>query len=284
MIAPLEHGSKILTGGCRYLLKRSQQRYPDQFWGEIVAYRVGAMLGFDTPPTYVGLHRPSGVVGALVEWFYDDTTEHFVPAGDLLQVVNPDFDRKLGKAHNLTDISMLMKALARTRLKGFDWHTWWLNTLAFDALIGNTDRHQENWGLIYSPNFETLRLAPLFDNGTSLGQDRFPHIVQDWSQDELDRYILNGRSHVTWERGDDRVCLFSLLRTALKTWQASADIADLRARLEVPPARLSACLRDLLNLAPPVPYRHLQQDRVAWIERNLLRRFEILKELLNEFN
>ena len=124
VIAPLEHGSKILTGGCRYLLKRSQQRYPDQFWGEIVAYRVGAMLGFDTPPTYVGLHRPSGVVGALVEWFYDDTTEHFVPAGDLLQVVNPDFDRKLGKAHNLTDISMLMKALARTRLKGFDWHTW----------------------------------------------------------------------------------------------------------------------------------------------------------------
>jgi hypothetical protein len=34
----------------------------------------------------------------------------------------------------------------------------------FDALIGNTDRHHENWGLINNE-----RLSPLYDNGISLG-------------------------------------------------------------------------------------------------------------------
>jgi hypothetical protein len=37
--------------------------------------------------------------------------------------------------------------------------------LVLDALIANTDRHHENWGIIE----ETGRLAPSYDHGASLG-------------------------------------------------------------------------------------------------------------------
>ena len=43
----------------------------------------------------------------------------------------------------------------------------------FDALIGNTDRHHENWGLIVGPGREgsEKRLAPTFDHASSLGRN-----------------------------------------------------------------------------------------------------------------
>jgi hypothetical protein len=43
----------------------------------------------------------------------------------------------------------------------------------FDALIGNTDRHHENWGLIIgpSPTGSKTWLAPTFDHASSLGRN-----------------------------------------------------------------------------------------------------------------
>ena len=45
------------------------------------------------------------------------------------------------------------------------------NMTAFDLLIGNTDRHEGNFGIIIDPNtMGFVRPAPLFDSGTSLHQ------------------------------------------------------------------------------------------------------------------
>lgn len=294
LIAPAEVVSECLLPGTRYLLKRSDKRYPDQFWGEIFAYRVGALLGFDTQPTFAAYDRRTGVIGALVQWFYDSNSERFIPGGDYLQaLINPSFDRKLGEAHNLEDNMHLMRMLMR----GVDWQSWWLNALAFDALIGNTDRHQENWGMIFSPNFKRLRFAPLFDNGTSLGQDRFPEHVRNWSNDRLNQYLAKGYSHVRKARGSERQELFEMLRNFLTIWPSKDGVADLQQRLSVDAAALSGCLTDFPEHTPaipfkdrfavhtpPIPFRHLSSARIEWIERNLLRRFEILKVVLNEFN
>lgn len=46
------------------------------------------------------------------------------------------------------------------------WETF-VGYLVLDALIGNTDRHEENWAVISSP--ERKRLAPTFDHASSLG-------------------------------------------------------------------------------------------------------------------
>ena len=46
------------------------------------------------------------------------------------------------------------------------WETF-IGYLLLDALIGNTDRHEENWAVISSP--EHKRLAPTFDHASSLG-------------------------------------------------------------------------------------------------------------------
>jgi hypothetical protein len=40
--------------------------------------------------------------------------------------------------------------------------------LMLDALVGNTDRHHENWGVVCLPD-RTVHLAPTFDHASSLG-------------------------------------------------------------------------------------------------------------------
>lgn len=47
--------------------------------------------------------------------------------------------------------------------------------LAFDALIGNTDRHHENWAVVE----ESHVLAPSFDHGASLGINASPAQTAD---------------------------------------------------------------------------------------------------------
>ena len=43
---------------------------------------------------------------------------------------------------------------------------WFVGFVVLDALVGNTDRHQQNWAVIQD---STRRLAPTFDHASSLG-------------------------------------------------------------------------------------------------------------------
>src|ERR1700744_5407356 len=78
---------------------------------------------------------------------------------------------------------------------------WWAKTLAFDALIGNTDRHAENWGLLRGgPNDPATKwtMAPSFDNGPSLGYE-IPEaqLEQRSTPAAIAQYIAKGRHHCT---------------------------------------------------------------------------------------
>lgn len=45
--------SSVLKPNHQYLFKKSNHRYPWQFWMEIIAFRVGQLMGITVPPAYV---------------------------------------------------------------------------------------------------------------------------------------------------------------------------------------------------------------------------------------
>jgi hypothetical protein len=121
IFAPESPPESILIASKRYLFKRSRRNYPDQFWGEIVAYRIGCLLGVPVPPAFASWNSDTEHCAALIEWFYADRNEAFVMAGDFLQRVQPEYDREHGAQHNLADISRLLRSFAIHKILEPGW-------------------------------------------------------------------------------------------------------------------------------------------------------------------
>lgn len=275
VFAPDAPTDPVIVPGKRYLFKRSKRSYPDQFWGEIVAYRIGCLLGVEVPPAFAAWNSTTGISAALIEWFYADGAESFLLAGDYLLKINPDFDREKGEQHNFKDNIILMRAFSLAKMLKGDWRQWWVDALLFDALIGNTDRHQDNWGFVYAAG--QFRLAPLFDNGTSLGHERFPNKFLTWTGADLERYIVKGRHHVRWSLSDSKPLQghFALLERVIQEWPDTREVA--RQRLNFDVSKLSDAIVDLTEIDLPV---RLSADRAAFMLSLLTRRYQLLKSLL----
>lgn len=189
----------------RYLFKRSARRYPEQFWAEIAAYHIGCLLGVDVPLAVPAVHGSKGQCGALIQWFYEDAGALYVPGGAFMQQAIPDFDREHGWQHNFHTIRVIFRAFHRSSFVLGDWLSDWGRIFVFDALCGNTDRHQDNWGIVAEMGADGMlhgRLSPAFDNGTSLGNELSEAHQGKWTAADLRRYVDRGMHHMKWHIND----------------------------------------------------------------------------------
>lgn len=277
VFAPTHPPEPVIVPGKRYLFKRSKRSYPDQFWAEIVAYRVGCLMDVGVTPTFAAWNSRTKQCAALIEWFYDDSMESFVMAGDFLQQLHKDYDRKLGTQHNILDNMRLLRMLTIPKvLAEPHWRQWWIDALLFDALIGNTDRHQDNWGFIFIRSQQNIscRLAPLFDNGTSLGHERFTNHVSRWTDVDYQRYISKGKHHVKWSLKDPVQGHIALLQRALEQWPDTREAAH--AKLNFSSDDLSDAVVDLPKLNAVTP---LSNERLKFMLRLMSYRLTLLKAL-----
>lgn len=76
-----------------------------------------------------------------------------------------------GKNHNFRALKKIFTDLELENRVTLNWQIYWAKTFLFDALIGNTDRHQDNWSIIQDRKNLKIRIFPIFDNGTSMGHE-----------------------------------------------------------------------------------------------------------------
>lgn len=222
-------GLSFLRPNHRYLYKLSNARYPEQYWVEIFCHRFGELIGVDVPPAHVAIDSNSGNCGALIEWFLYSSAdeagagsffgsksqivesimfrlqqmrqnkfstskqvERLVAAGEYFQASIPDFNRKTGAQHNFRFAQRICNILGIEESVA-----WWTKALTFDALVGNTDRHQDNWGIIFEGG-SPKRLTPVFDNGTSMGHEILTENIAGFTHERIGYYIGRGRHHLRY--------------------------------------------------------------------------------------
>jgi hypothetical protein len=205
LLCPPECREPFLIPGHTYLFKVAAGRRAPQLWSEVIAYRIATLVGLDVPPCFVAVDHGRGEVGALVEFFYAYPSEtiaaELTHAADLLQRFRKG--RRTDRPH------CVRLNLAICRARGIeDAVGWWARALAFDALIGNTDRHPENWGLLKHTRPEGglpyWSFAPVFDNGTSLGYEIPEERLAAASEPAaLATYIKRGRHHCGLDMAND---------------------------------------------------------------------------------
>ena len=75
-----------------------------------------------------------------------------------------------------------------------------------DAIVCNTDRHHDNWGLLRGPfgrGKAKHQVAPSFDHASSLGrelEDERRKALLD--ANGIEKYVMKGRGGIFWEESD----------------------------------------------------------------------------------
>ena len=187
----------FLVGGHRYMFKVSAGRGIHQHWSEIIAHQISEMVGFNTARCFIAIDSDRGEVGIISEFFYGYPNGTVFPriksGADALRQLVPEFDSDPDEHHTMHNIAIVCRAHG---ISG--WRNYWAATLAFDALIGNTDRHSENWAILAATTASGARLSyqlsPSFDHGTSLGYlIREQDLRSAMALDNMTRFIKRGR-------------------------------------------------------------------------------------------
>lgn len=120
-------------------------RYPTEFWSEIVSSKIGQFLGFpmlDYNIAYDSKHKQKiGCISkSMVFGSKNKLTEGKTYLTGFNAQYNPDVDKK---DYTFQFISNALKSFSLE-----DYIKNIVEIVVFDSIIGNSDRHQENWGVL----------------------------------------------------------------------------------------------------------------------------------------
>lgn len=124
--------------------KKGQRDYKHEFWSEIIASEIGELLGFKVLSYQIAIRGE--VVGCISKSMINQTSEELVEGGKYLQAFDNTFKPEDLKLRNQYNFELIRKALVSFNKENHLLQ--FIETIVFDAIIGNSDRHQENWAII----------------------------------------------------------------------------------------------------------------------------------------
>lgn len=175
-----------------------------EHWAEKIAESVASLLNI--PHARVELAVFNGNRGSVTESFVDGELELYV-GNQILEAVMQNYDPEMrfGQSdHTLENIWLALDHVfggtEETKLQFAEY-------LVLDGIVGNTDRHHENWGIVRRRTEEgqIAFLAPSFDHASSLGREledeRRAMLLTD---NRVGQYSERGHGGVYWSQDNRR--------------------------------------------------------------------------------
>lgn len=168
------NGSKIsvVYDGQQYMLKfppmstkNKDMSYSNSCFSEYLGCQVYKSIGIPVQETMLGTYTVKGKEKIVVAC--GDFTSPGMVLQDFASVKNQMIDSvRNGYGTELADILETFLAQTAVDLATLTERFW--DMFIVDALIGNWDRHNGNWGFLYNTDNDTMELAPVYDCGSSL--------------------------------------------------------------------------------------------------------------------
>lgn len=128
-----------------FYLKLSKANFPSELWSEIIASKLGQALGFDVLDYNIGYDANNEVIGCLSKSMIDkEKMQNLYHGVDILKDYIETFEVTDKPIYSFQDLQTLC-----TKHTDFDlFLEKFIEIIIFDAIVGNTDRHTENWAFI----------------------------------------------------------------------------------------------------------------------------------------
>lgn len=124
--------------------KKGKRDYKYEFWSEIVASEIGKMLEFDILNYDIAIRGE--IVGCISKSMISQASEELIEGGKYLQAFDNTFNPESVKLRNQYNFELITQAFFSFNKEKYLKEL--IEIIVFDALIGNSDRHQENWAII----------------------------------------------------------------------------------------------------------------------------------------
>jgi len=148
----------------QYFIVKFQKNSETGFLNNHISEHLGSsifnLIGEEAQLTVLGIYQGRAIV--LCKDF-NTTQEVFTPFNSVGES-SLERDKEV-YSYSYDDITLMLQENIKITNVPETIEKFW-NMYLIDALIGNFDRHGSNWGFIKNDN--TYRMAPIFDNGSSL--------------------------------------------------------------------------------------------------------------------
>ena len=165
--------------GVRWLIKLPRKN-TGEHWSEKAAHEIAKALGIDS--AQIEFARVGKVMGTASKNFILDPNLNHLLGNEFLWGHITGYDRFKKSKQTMHSIGNIISVL-----KKFSIEHGFLQYLLLDTLIGNTDRHHQNWGVFVGK--EGTFLTPTYDHASSMGREL---------RDERRKLILNKISISTY--------------------------------------------------------------------------------------
>lgn len=187
------NGSKIsiLYEGEQYMLKfppvaskNKTLNYSNSCFSEYLGSQIYESIGIPVQKTLLGTFTVHGKEKVVVAC--KDFTSPGVVLQDFASLKNQMIDsERNGYGTELSDLLYTFEEQTAIDSKQLIDRFW--DMFIVDALIGNWDRHNGNWGFLYDTQKDTMELAPVYDCGSCLYPQADEIIMEAVLKDENER-------------------------------------------------------------------------------------------------
>lgn len=164
--------------------KPTDLSYTNSCFSEHIASSIFRMLGIPAQETLLGTFQVSGKTKVVC------ACKDFTAGGEVLydfcSIKNTIIDSEHGGSG--TELSDIMESIGKQQFvnpQTLQEHFW--NVFVADALLGNFDRHNGNWGFLFHPDLQSAEIAPIFDCGSCLLPQADERIMEKVLHDENER-------------------------------------------------------------------------------------------------
>ena len=190
-----EKKKTLIYNGKKYLVKfpdpiREKNKnisYINNAFSEYVGSNIFKIIGFKVQNTLLGTYTYNGkkkIVCACED--FTDGNHILYEFESLALSTNPDKKIETELSDVLEVIEETKKMIVEEDIKEKFW-----DMFIIDSLIGNTDRHNGNWGLLVNARSDRAEFAPIYDCGSCLNPMIDDEEIKKLSDVEIKNLAIN---------------------------------------------------------------------------------------------
>ena len=166
--------------------KNKNISYINNAFSEYIGSNVFKIVGFKTQNTVLGKYEYNGkekIVCACED--FTDSENVLYEFENLALSVNPD--KKIE-----TELNDIMEVIEESKMidSKITRQKFW-DMFVIDSLIGNTDRHNGNWGFLLNKTTRKAEFSPIYDCGSCLNPMLEEQEIEGFNEVELKNLVVN---------------------------------------------------------------------------------------------